>query len=345
MKKLLLGFMFFALVITSCNKYADDFQALKDQIAALSTKVDGVAALQAQLTATTAQVSAIQTAVNALPATIAGQFATVNSSLATITTKIADITTTLNTVAASGLATKGVVDGLKVTLDKVVADKVIADAALTTKLNALQADLVAKIAEGTTANAAAIAAAQSAILAQVTASATSTDANVNAKLAAAKLALETLINANMATTNANTDAKVAAAQAAINAYTLAQLNQVKTDLTTSLNNGLAITDGKIALLAAQLATGLAGVDIHAPQILTAHGVDAEPARGWSRPAIPHAALHRALAAGLGVLQTRCQEIRRGAGGGTGEQRAPGEVVVGQVVQQLQGERNEVPEGL
>ena len=42
MKKLFLGVMMVALIITSCNKYANDFQALKDQIAALATQVTGV---------------------------------------------------------------------------------------------------------------------------------------------------------------------------------------------------------------------------------------------------------------------------------------------------------------
>jgi phage shock protein A len=113
------------------NKYANDFAALKDQIAALDAKVSGTIALQTDLIATKAQVTALQTAVAGLPNV--ASITALQTSLAGVTAKIDAITTTLNTVATAGTATKAVVDGLKTNLTALktnvtaLATKVAAD--------------------------------------------------------------------------------------------------------------------------------------------------------------------------------------------------------------------------
>ena len=97
-----MGVMVLTLFITSCNKYSNDFQALKDQISALSLKVDGVVALQSQLTATTAQISALQTAVAGLPgkADLASSLTGVNDQLTALSTALADLATKGATAAS-----------------------------------------------------------------------------------------------------------------------------------------------------------------------------------------------------------------------------------------------------
>jgi len=275
MKKLLLGVITFALIITSCNKYANDFQALKDQIAALSLKVDGVAALQSQLTATTAQISALQTAVAALPTTggIAAQFATISTSLSAVSDKVAALTATLATVAATGTATQTTVNGLAATLAQVVKDKATADAALNAKIDALQTSLQKSIADGAAANSAAIAAAQTEILKQVVASSMATNDTVKQQIAAAELALQNLINTGLANTNANVTSQVADAKKALSDLVTASVATLKTDLQKSIADGLDVTNSnvnnKIADLTTALNVGLAGVDANTKTLLDA----------------------------------------------------------------------------
>jgi len=266
MKKLFLGVMMVALIITSCNKYANDFQALKDQIAALATQVTGVTTLEQTIASQTATIAALQTAIAALPSSssIAAQFTTIAGTLSTIQGNINSISTTLASVATTGTANAAALATLQTTLNGVVTAKTAADAALNATLATLQSTLAADIAAGTTANATAIAAAQTAILGQITASSMSTDANVNAKIAAAQTALETLINTGLANTNANVNTQVAAAQTALTALINSQLAAVQTALQTSIADGTtatnAHTDAQIAALTAVLNAGLAGVN-------------------------------------------------------------------------------------
>ena len=266
MKKLFLGVMMVALIITSCNKYANDFQALKDQIAALATQVTGVTTLENTIASQTATIAALQTAIAALPTTgsIASQFTALAGQLTTIQGNINSISSTLSGVATTGTANAAALATLQTTLNGVITAKTAADAALNATLATLQSTLATDIAAGTTANAAAIAAAQTAILSQITASSMSTDANVNAKIAAAQTALTTLINSGLAATNANVNTQVSAAQAALTTLIDTQLAAVQAAVQQSIADGTsatnAHTDAQIAALTAVLNAGLVGVN-------------------------------------------------------------------------------------
>lgn len=177
MKKLLLSVFALAILITSCNKYANDFQALKDQIAALSLKVDGVTALQSQLTSTTAQITALQAAVAALPT--ASSVTALATALTTANANIAAIQTKLNDLATTG-ATAASVAALKTQLEGIIADKAASDATTAAALAALQSKLDAA------ATSAEIADLRTAILDQILASAQTTDAAVIAQIGVLK---------------------------------------------------------------------------------------------------------------------------------------------------------------
>ena len=191
----MLGFLALALVFTSCNKYANDFSALKDQITALDVKVNGVVALQSQLTATTAQVTALQTAVAALPTS--ASIAALSTGLATANTNIAAAQTALTALATSGTATKAVVDGLKTDLTALAATVAANNTALNTKVDANNTAAVA-------ANTAAIAA-NAALSTKITAAQASLDAIT---VFESTLATQAVVNA--------LTVKVDAAQAGIN---------------------------------------------------------------------------------------------------------------------------------
>ncbi|MFA5819471.1 MAG: hypothetical protein WC854_09355 [Bacteroidales bacterium] len=129
MKKLLLGVIAFALIITSCNKYEDDFKDLNAKIDALKAQVAGVAALQTGLIAAQAQLTALSAAVAALPNPTAS-IATLGTNLAALSTKVTTVQTALDKLAVD-----------------VAAGKVTSDAAavkvaqLQTALIAAQADI------------------------------------------------------------------------------------------------------------------------------------------------------------------------------------------------------------
>ena len=234
----------FALIITSCNKYADDFAALKDQIAALAVQVNGVVQLQADLTAAKAQITAIQGVVATLPTatTVTGQFTALTTALAAVATKIDAITTTLGAVATAGTATKAVVDKLAVDLAKMVTDKIAADKVLNDKLDALKVQLAL------TATSAEVKAIQAEILKQIAASALSTDANVNAKIAAATEAINKVITDGLSATNENLNSKIAAAKLALEQAISASI----TSINEATAAGLLVTDGKIEAAKAAL---------------------------------------------------------------------------------------------
>lgn len=105
MKKLLLGVIAFALIITSCNKYEDDFKDLNAKIDALKTQVAGVATLAAGITAMQTQLNTLTAAVAALPNPTAS-ITTLTNNLATLTTNVAAIQTKLNTLATDVAAGK-----------------------------------------------------------------------------------------------------------------------------------------------------------------------------------------------------------------------------------------------
>jgi len=254
MKKLLLGVITFALIITSCNKYADDFQELKDSIAKLATTVNGVVKLQTDLTATQAQITALQAVVATLPtATVqAGQFAAVTTALTGVATTLTGITTTLNAVALAGTANKAVVDKLAVDLAAMATAKTAADLALNTKLDALKAELKTAIETGNATSDGKIAAAQTAILAQIAASAISVNAHVDAQVAAAQAAIAAAITAS----DAVIDGKITAAK---DALALA-ITAAKDAVNTATAAGQMATNDKIDVLMADLAAGLVNIN-------------------------------------------------------------------------------------
>jgi|GEM_PF-6990388 len=266
MKKIILGVMMVALIITSCNKYANDFQALKDQIAALATQVTGVTTLETTIASQTATIAALQTAINALPTASAqaAQFASISAALSTIQGNINTISGVLNSVATTGTANATALATLQTTLNGVVTAKTQADAALNAALATMQTALQNAIAAGTTTNASNITAAQTAILAKITASSMATDANVNEQITAAQNALQTVINSGLSATNANVNTQVSAAQAALTSLINTQLAAVQASLTASIAAGTsatnAHTDADIATLTSVLNAGLVGVN-------------------------------------------------------------------------------------
>lgn len=269
--------MMVALIITSCNKYANDFQALKDQIAALATQITGVTALTTTIASQTATIAALQTAVNALPTATAqtAQFAAVTTALGTIQTNINLISTLLGTVASTGTATAGAIATLQTTLNGVVTAKTAADAALNTTLATLQSTLATAIAAGTTTNASNIAAAQLAITNAITASSMSTNTAVQNAITASQSALTTLISTGFTTTNgnvANVGTLVTNAQTALSGQINSTVAALQSALQTSITNGVTATDNftaaQILALTGVLNTGLAGVNSTTAAALT-----------------------------------------------------------------------------
>jgi len=168
MKKLFLGAIAFALIVTSCNKYANDFQALKDQISALSLQVAGVAALQAGIDQTKSKIDALS--------------GVLDGKLATITTNIGAIQNALNSLATNG-ATAASVLALKVQLEGIIAAKATSDAALDLKIAAITTKVNAA------ATSAELAAAQTELLTAIANSIVVTDAKVDAAKAAILVAI------------------------------------------------------------------------------------------------------------------------------------------------------------
>ena len=128
MKKLLLGVITFALIITSCNKYEDDFKDLNAKIDALAAQVQGVAALQAALTAAQAQLTTLSAAVAAIPNPTAS-ITTLGTNLTALTANVAAIQTALGTLAddvaagnVTAIAAAAKVDELQLALTATQAD-------------------------------------------------------------------------------------------------------------------------------------------------------------------------------------------------------------------------------
>jgi len=249
MKKLLLSVFALAILITSCNKYANDFQALKDQIAALSLKVDGVTALQSQLSSTTAQITALQAAVAALPS--ASSISALASGLTTANSAIAKIQGDLTALATTG-ATAASVGALKAQLEAIIADKATSDAATALALAGLKSKLDAA------ATSAEVATLRTDILDQILASAQTTDAAVIAEIGVLKADIMTAIKDGSDAVNGKIDALQVIIDKA-NADNKAQIETVLTNLgtlsTTVENNNTVLTASvtglQLALAAAQ----------------------------------------------------------------------------------------------
>lgn len=172
MKKLFLGVMMFTLILTSCNKYANDFQALKDQIALLSQDVKALKTVEDGIALQAAKIQALQDAIAALPT--AANYNTLVSTLGTLQGNINDITTTLNQVKTTGGLTKDVVDGLVIKVQKIIDDNKTNNDANVLVL----ADLQAKLALAATAQQ--VSDLQTAIEQQIMASATVTNDSISA---------------------------------------------------------------------------------------------------------------------------------------------------------------------
>lgn len=233
--------MVVAIFVSSCNKYADDFDQVNTKLDALATQVAGISQITTDMTALKSQITALQTAVAALPTATqqTAQFAAVTAQLTAMTTAIAAIDTQVKAVAATGTATKAVVDKLatdlaalskKVTDDNatIIKNQATATAALAaldvkvtgldTKMNDMAktmtalSDAIAKVQAGVDANTAGIAGLVVKLNEQATAIAKiGTDLLANSTAATA--ANDAAVAA--ATQNATDNAKIMADQATI----------------------------------------------------------------------------------------------------------------------------------
>ena len=255
--------MVVAIFVSSCNKYADDFEQLNTKLDALASQVAGVTQLTTDMTALKAQVSALQTAVAALPTAAAqtAQFATLAAQLTATTVKIDAITTTLNAVAATGTATKAQVDKLvtdltaltaKITADnKTLIDASVAQAAQLTALGTKVSGIDTKV-DALTAALAALDAKTVALQAAVVAVQTGVDANgtaiaglaaqLTAQAAAVQAVADQITALATATSSADaiavaTAATNAAASAAASAEILAKIAMVETQLAMVAKTG------------------------------------------------------------------------------------------------------------
>ena len=130
MKKLLLGVIAFALIITSCNKYEDDFKDLNAKIDALKTQVAGVETLAAGITDLQAQLAALTITVGALPKT--ASIDKLTTDLGTLTTTVGLIQGKLNTVADDVATGKLKLDDAALVVDQLKIDLDTANANIST---------------------------------------------------------------------------------------------------------------------------------------------------------------------------------------------------------------------
>jgi len=245
MKKLFLGVMMVALIITSCNKYANDFQALKDQIAALATQVTGVTTLEQTIASQTATIAALQTAIQALPTA-----ASLTSSLNGISTQIAAINTALTSLAQNG-ATAASVAALQTSLNSLAAARTAADATLATTLAGLQSQL------NSAATSAQVATLESDIMQALVNSVSTIDANTTTEIAN----LQTQITTAITTGVGNVTQLLAQLQSVVetaNAATATQLSTLAASLATETAN-TALLQASVSALTVQL--GFANRDL------------------------------------------------------------------------------------
>ena len=245
MKKLFLGVMMVALIITSCNKYANDFQALKDQIAALATQVTGVTTLENTIAQQTATIAALQTAIQALPTA-----ASLTSSLNGISTQIAAINAALTSLAQNG-ATAASVAALQTSLNSLAAARTAADATLATTLAGLQSQL------NSAATSAQVATLESDIMQALVNSVSTIDANTTTEIAN----LQTQITTAITTGVGNVTQLLAQLQSVVetaNAATATQLSTLAQSLATETAN-TALLQASVSALTVQL--GFANRDL------------------------------------------------------------------------------------
>jgi len=245
--------MLLAIFVTSCNKYDDDFQALKDSIAALDVKVNGVAQLQSDLTAAAAKIAALQTSVAGLPNT--ASIAALQTALTAITATINTIKTDLAAVATAGKATDVVIASLKTSLAQVIADMAKNNTAMDVKLAELKANLALAATKTD------VAAAQKAIVDQVVLSSASTDKNVNDKIAA----LKTDIEASIAAGKDDVNAKIAALQVIVKDGNAA--NALKVQEILDKLNASKTADDATAIVIEGLKASLLAQDVVLAQLL------------------------------------------------------------------------------
>ncbi len=256
MKRLLMGVFVFALIFSSCNKYADDFQALKDQISALAAQVKGVSDLQTTIASQTATIAALQTSINTLSTTVGGlgtKMTALSDSLTAVGKRVTYISNSVASIVATGNATKAMVTDVQTNLNNFIAAQNIVNADFKAKLIALQnkLDLAATSAEVQAAQSAIVSLINSQVLALTKAQKASADSIVNVLTTRIQLG-------DAATQQAITDFKNWVD--GINTTNLGKLNQILTDLATA-NSTADETKLVVDGLAAEMAIAQGKLDI------------------------------------------------------------------------------------
>ena len=256
MKRLLMGVFVFALIFSSCNKYADDFQALKDQISALAAQVKGVSDLQTTIASQTATIAALQTSINTLSTTVGGlgtKMTALSDSLTAVGKRVTYISNSVASIVATGNATKAMVTDVQTNLNNFIAAQNIVNADFKAKLIALQnkLDLAATSAEVQAAQSAIVSLINSQVIALTTAQKASADSIVNVLTTRIQLG-------DGATQQAITEFKNWVD--GINTINLGKLNQILTDLATA-NSTADETKLVVDGLAAEMALAQGKLDI------------------------------------------------------------------------------------
>ncbi len=256
MKRLLLGVFVFALIFSSCNKYADDFQALKDQISALAAQVKSVSDLQTTIASQTATIAALQTSINTLSTTVGGlgtKMTALSDSLTNVGKRVTYISNSIASIVATGTATKAMVTDVQTNLNAFIAAQNIVNADFKAKLIALQAklDLAASKADVQAAQGEIVTLINSQVIALTKAQKASADSIVHlltAKIAEGDAATQTALD-NFKTWVNN-----------LNNANIATLNQILSDLATAQTTADA-TNTVVDGLAAEMAIAQAKLDL------------------------------------------------------------------------------------
>ncbi len=225
-KLLLLGVISFALIITSCNKYANDFQELKDQIKLLGNQLSTLTEAQAKAAAAQVKLSDIQSAITSATSGLAtsASLTTLTNNLSTLSETIGGIKNTLDAVRLKGEATKNVVDQLAIDLKKVADDATAQNNAINEQVKLLTDALPNAATKSDLANL------QQEIVDKITAASFSTDTAIVGQIARLKAKIEADIANSASETNG----------------LIADLQQVVTDGNAA--NILAINAARDALL-------------------------------------------------------------------------------------------------
>ena len=130
MKKGLLSLLALALTVVGCQNYDDQFDALTELIEGVQSDVDGLSALQSELDALEATISGLATAESVQG--LAGSISDIEDDVAGVATSVSPLAQALTDLEADVAALQTAID------NAADADDV---AALTSQLNAVQADL------------------------------------------------------------------------------------------------------------------------------------------------------------------------------------------------------------